>query len=421
MDIKDTTFFDIQDNEKDFEYINRICEAKRQKILLISWNEIAEIINNTLGLGYSESTYRKKFFTQYDKLNYINMPYDEYNLDDTNYETFDEICEPEKFGPEEEDDYSDVKARYKLMDIMTQTRANLRRISREESIIEIAKDYATKMANSQPLCSFLNYKDIDVSGEEAILCISDWHYGIEIDSHWNKYCPETAIDRISTLFTKTLAKLKKEKINKLHLVNLGDLICGRIHLTLRLQSRIDVITQIMDVSEILASNIARLVKNKIKVEYYDCLDNHSRLEPKKSDSLELETLSRLLPWYLKERLRDFIDADLVNINNNKFDDDIITFEALNHKIACVHGHKDYPGKIVDSLTTFTRENFDLICAAHYHHFSGDEKNETIVIGNGSLMGVDTYAKNLRLSSKPSQNLVIMSKENVIENVCRILV
>lgn len=54
-----------------------------------------------------------------------------------------------------------------------------------------------------------------------------------------------------------------------------------------------------------------------------------------------------------------------------------------------------------------------------HHFQADEKNRTIALGNGTLMGTDTYAQKLRLSSTPSQNLIIASKDNVTECIYRI--
>ena len=58
---------------------------------------------------------------------------------------------------------------------------------------------------------------------------------------------------------------------------------------------------------------------------------------------------------------------------------------------------------------------------HIHHFSADEINETVQLTNGSLMGTDDFAQKNRLTSKPSQNLIIVTKENVIDTICRIVV
>jgi hypothetical protein len=49
----------------------------------------------------------------------------------------------------------------------------------------------------------------------------------------------------------------------------------------------------------------------------------------------------------------------------------------------------------------------------------EEQNMTMVIGNGSLIGVDSYSSSLRLSSCPSQNFIIINKENGLEAICPI--
>lgn len=61
----------------------------------------------------------------------------------------------------------------------------------------------------------------------------------------------------------------------------------------------------------------------------------------------------------------------------------------------------------------------MFLTAHEHHFQADEKNRCIAIGNGTLMGTDTYAQKLRLSSTPSQNLIIVTEGNVTECIYRI--
>ena len=63
----------------------------------------------------------------------------------------------------------------------------------------------------------------------------------------------------------------------------------------------------------------------------------------------------------------------------------------------------------------------ILLTAHRHHFSADESNECLVVSNGSLMGTDSYAANLRLSSKPTQNLIIVSEDNVAQSIYRIIV
>ncbi len=120
---------------------------------------------------------------------------------------------------------------------------------------------------------------------------------------------------------------------------------------------------------------------------------------------------------LKERL---CDNPLININDNIYDDTIISFEWNGFNVIGVHGDKDRPQDVIENLSLMTHKHYDLVLTAHLHHFSGDEKNETLVISNGSLMGTDDYAKGFRLSSKPSQNLIIASKNNILDTLYRIV-
>ena len=374
------------------DYINRICALKPATGM--TWTEIATLLNETCGLNYSESTYRKG----YAKSNYSIVDEDAHELDEDTKKLIKQRA-----------------IRMQASDERTQINAYIRRLSREETIKDIAHDFAMNMSSKKILEDYSSEKK-NTGKREAILELSDWHYGIEIDSYWNKYNTDIAKARVSRLLNKTIDYCNQNNISTIHVVNLADLICGRIHLTLRLQSRIDVITQIMEVSEILAEFLNELSKT-MRVNYYDCLDNHSRLEPNKKDSLALETLARITPWYLKERL---VDNNSVLIHNNEYSPEIITFESCGHNVLGVHGDNDKPSQVVDNLSLMTHKHYDLILTAHLHHFSADEKNNTVVISNASLMGTDDYAEKLRLSSYPSQNLIIVNDDTPCEIIYRIV-
>jgi hypothetical protein len=235
--------------------------------------------------------------------------------------------------------------------------------------------------------------------------------GIEMDE---KYF-EIAKKRIRQLFVKTVEYIIRYKLQKLFVINLGDMIAGRIHSPIKMESRIDSVTQIMDVSELIAQFLQNL-SAYVDIEYYEVLDNHSRLEPNVKESLDLESLARITGFYLKQRLKD---NDRIIIQDNKYSKDILTFNILGHNVAGVHGDKDKQKSVINSLTLYTKEFYDLILTAHLHHFSADEQNEVIRISNGSLMGTDSYALKLRLSSKPSQTFIVSTKENVVDAIHKI--
>ena len=381
------------------DYRLRVYRMKQLGACALRWSDIAEMFGETYGVFNDESKWRKEA--------------KEILISNVENATSSES--------DEDDKLKDLllqlkKERVKLSDERTQNNAYVRILSREETLKEIALQTAREMSGKK-LLSTPSMNDHTEGKCEGILQLSDWHYGIDVDTYWNKFNTEICRERVGKLLSETISFCKLFNIHRLHITNLSDLICGRIHLTLRLQSRIDTITQIMDVSEILAEFITELTDHGIFVEYYDCLDNHSRLEPSKGDSLDLESLVRITPWYLRERLKENAG---VHINANYYDEDIIDFEVMGYKVGGVHGHKDKPGRVVDGLTLMTKRNFDLILTAHLHHFNADEKNEVVVVSNGSLMGTDYYAKDLRLSSIPSQNLILVTENSVVDYIHRVV-
>lgn len=237
-----------------------------------------------------------------------------------------------------------------------------------------------------------------------------------IDNYFNKYSPEICKERVQKLLNKTIYYCNKNNISTLNVVNLGDLISGRIHSQIRIENKEDVVSQVINVSELLANFLAEL-SNNFNVKYYDCLDNHSRIEPNKKESLRLESLARITNWYLSER---FKDNNRVSIERNKYSDDIILFNVLGHTIAGVHGDLDSQKTVIKNLQTFTNNRIDLVCTAHLHHFSANEENDCMLICNPSMMGMDSFAESKRLYSKPAQNLIIATPENVAESIHRII-
>lgn len=381
------------DEETEDDYTLRICALKEIKHLY--WDEIAQIINRTLDQNYTESRYRKMY-----------SAYTKGKADAVKEEEIPEISEYMQQKIELQ------KERIKISDERVQTNAYIRQLAREETIKEIASKCAQEMNSKK----FLEVpKELYISGKNAaILQLSDIHYGLVVDNYWNKYNPDIAKNKISQLRDKVIQYCEFNDVSDLYITELGDAIAGRIHETIKYQSRFDVITQIMQISEIIAEMITDLSKH-FKIHYYCCLDNHSRLEPNKKAALDLESLARIIPWYLKERVGAFIE-----INDNKYGEDIITFKCKGFNIAGCHGDKDSPIKVVDNLSMMTRENFDMVLTAHLHHFSADEKNQILVISNPSILSTDDYSKDLRLSSKSAQNLIIVSDENVMECLYRIV-
>lgn len=377
----------IQQNESPEEFITRVVESKDE--LKLSWNEVAEICNASLDWSFTESYYRKHY-----------KPINVHQQDDTT-------------------SAMDVLRRItlekvKLSDERVQNNAYLRNIAREETLKEIANDVVNKISTNKQLPVY-QVCNLENSQYEGILCISDWHYGIEFNNYINSFNPDIAKQRISKLINTVIDKCTHFDIRKLTVVNLGDLISGRIHSQIRIQNRVDVITQTMEVCEILAEALSQL-SSVAEVDFYSVTDNHSRVEPNKKESLEIESFARIINWYLEARLSK---SENIHIMNNNIGNDVASFNVYSHKYIGVHGDKDKQSNINDKLSTMFSMHPDVILSAHMHHFSADEQNRCVIISNGTLMGTDEYSYGLRLSSIPSQTFIVVSESNPTEYVCKI--
>lgn len=400
----DKDIFKKLETENEKEYILRICDKRVD--LGLTWQEISDKLNVLLHYNMSADSYRKFYSRNKEKV-LCDIDFNRVSAENT---------EPDiSLDSDLEKKIELQKIKCKMSDERVQLNAYVRRMAREETLKEIALDVAEKMSTKKILS--VPNEILSVSGDnEAILELSDIHYGAAVSNYWNKYSPEIAKECLEKLRDETIKKCALNGVRTLHVVNLGDMINGYIHLGLRLESRVDVITQTIEISEILSEFLNDLSRY-FDINFYSCLDNHSRLDPNKQDSMDLESLARIIPWYMKTRLSQ---NDRIVFNDNEFDHDIITFNVKRYKVLGVHGHKDKITTVVEKLSLMTHEHYDLVLTAHLHHFSCDEQNETVVVSNGSILGTDTYAKNLRLSSKPSQNLIIVTDDSVADCIYRIV-
>lgn len=384
-----------------------IIEGNAKQINGLTWQDIADYLNEKYNYNYCESFYRRRYKILSSQENVHSIG--------------EEKCAQGNCASDtdlEKERFNDVlleikKEKVKLSDELVQNNAYVRQLAREETIKEIAFYFADTMNSKKMLPYVVNHADGD---NEAILQISDWHYGAVCDNYWNKFDPDICKFRVAQLCEIVKHKCAYNNVKELHIVNLSDLISGRIHLPLRVQNRFDVITQVMEVAEILAEFIYEL-SNDFNIHYYDCTDNHSRIEPNKKESIDLESLTRIIKWHLVTR---FKGNENITIHNNIYGNDIVSFICKGWHIVGVHGDNDKQGDAIERLTMMTHESFDLVLTAHNHHFAADETNESVLLANGSLMGTDHHAAKLRKSSKPSQNLIIVTDRSPVDNICRIV-
>lgn len=373
--------------ETELEYKKRIYLYR--DLYDLTWNDIADVINNELNCNYSADKYRKESYKILDK-------------------------QASQLLQAEDKIFEYKKERVKLNDQRLQINALTRLVAREETFKEIAVEAAANISKNK---IFDVPKNINVKNAEkkAILCIGDWHYGLDVDLFYNTYNVDIAVERITTLLNTVIIHLQEHSIDDLYVINLGDMVSGRIHLPLRINNRIDTVQQTIEISEILAEFLTVLSEHT-NVNYVSVSDNHSRVEPNKKESLQTESFARIIDWFLEERLSNNKNIHFIE---NTFSEDFAIFNVFDHCVVAVHGDKDPQRGIVDRLNSYLQGHIDLLISAHRHHFTADENNFTEFYCNGSLIGQDDYSANLRLNSKPSQLLFICTPDNFSEIIYKI--
>ena len=294
-------------------------------------------------------------------------------------------------------------------DTMSTMRSYLRSEARLQSVIETIKEETRQLNQLKPL--FTNIKTTHEGDQnlEAILTIQDWHYGIRIDNMKNKFDVDIARRRIEILINETIRRCLDRGIEKLHVLNLGDLISGLIHLTIRVDNQIDVIQQTMEISEIVAEAL-NVLSEYFEIDYYWCRSNHSRVVAKKDESKVSENFDKITTWFLKERLA--YNDRITIVDNEDPDDEIIMANIKGLDVLASHGDNDRASAI-GKLVTFTNILPKLVFFAHLHHNFAVEYNGIDIFMSGSLSGIGSYAKKLRLFNTPSHNLYIIDDGGIV--------
>ena len=319
-------------------------------------------------------------------------------------ETLDEIDRKMALLFKEQTKYNDARNAY---------RRTLRDEARIEVMIDAIKDTATELKALPQVvyCPVYNQSNV-----EAVLLLSDLHIGVMCNNFYNKYNTEIASQRLTKLVSEVIEYCHKNAVKKLNILNLGDMVQGIIHVNARVEQEMDVISQVMTASELLAQALNQLQVAAPEVIYRSVVDNHSRVIADYSQHVEKENFSRLLDWYLQERLKN---TNIKFVNDN-VDEGIGKFELMNgKKVVFAHGHQDNINSAVQGYVGAFREFIDYICIGHYHQTKAKSFQDARVFVNGSIVGTEQYALSKRLFSKPCQKLIIFDK-NCINDVDIIL-
>lgn len=312
-----------------------------------------------------------------------------------------QIIEQSSDAKEFRDKFSEKQ---KVRDWYNAYRRNIREEVRIENLVDEIKLAAEKFKD---LPKVKAPEKINSKDTEAVLLLSDLHIGVDCNNYYNTYNKDIALERLNQLLDKTVDYCLKNNVRKLNIINLGDMIHGIIHTNARIEAQMDVAEQIIVAGEYLSSFINELQVAAPIVTYRSVYDNHSRAIANKNEHIEKEQFSRIIDWFIKERLKN----TSVEFIDNEIDGGIGSINLFGKKALFAHGHQDSKTASMQNFIGLTQEWIDYIFLAHYHNSAVKEFQGCRVFINGSIVGTEQYAFGRRLFSKPSQKLLIFKEKS----------
>ena len=383
----------MQPNETPKAY--RIRLYKNKELYGLKNQEIGRLCNEAFGVNWDESAHRKK------TTNYLKGYNDAKNeLGDADQQLQNMIEENKRIKQEAE------KERRKLCDERVEYNRQIRQEARKESYVELVKKIICE--NVEPTNIPIHYTLFD--GNTDLLChLTDIHTGIEIDNFKNVFNEEVLRQRIEK-YTSDILDIKGVHQSQDCYLVIGEILSGLIHNNLRLQNNMDLMEQFKYASELISAMIIRLACNFNNVYVFTTPGNHSRISPKKEDSLDGENMDVLLPFYLKARLQNI---ENVVICDNREDPEIAMFNIRGTKIMAAHGHKDKPSDVVQNFTMMFGVKPDIVLLGHRHLNGLATVYDTKVISSGCVSGTDDYAASIRKVNRPEQTVSVIGSKGLV--------
>lgn len=389
--------------ESELAYHKRLIEGKLVNNVLndVDYTELSEFV---YGKQYSSDVARRMMYGSKKTLDLIQ---EESQKSVSGQDIIDSISQ-ERAELEKE--------RRRLFDQRREYNKLLIADGRAEHLYASLEDAAKRLNETVgAVCEYVPCDDGYIYGEsEAVLVFSDWHYGMVADNEFNKYDTHICKERVQTVVDAATRRIKLHGCRKLHVIVLGDVLQGGIHVSARVSSEELVCDQLMQVSEILAQAIIALSRVVEETEVYITYGNHARVIPNKAESIHRDNIERIIPWWMRQRFSQLSNIHVSEDTGSEF----ILLNVCGHDICATHGDLDNVKPSPRLLSTLFHKrrgmNIEYIILGDKHHFEGFEELGVTSQICGALCGADDYANGKRLYSTPSQLLLIVNPEDGVD-------
>ena len=362
---------------------------RKQKDSDIEWQDIADFRSDYNGESEHRDTIRKGSKLLYE---YLNVGW---------------VHEPTSMSISESDEIIRLKKeRQKLSDARVEYNRQIRQEARKESYSEMVKRIICE--NVEPTDLKVQYHTFN-SNTDLLVHLTDIHTGIEINT-WNNIFNQDILKERIEKFTSEILKIRDlHKSENCYLV-IGEILSGIIHNNLRLQNNMDLMTQFKYISELISAMLIKIANHFNHIYVYVTPGNHSRISPKKEDSLDGENMDVLLPFYLKAKLQNINNIDICE---NNIDPEIAMFNIRGNNVFASHGHKDNPASVVQNFTMMFGIKPDIVLLGHRHLNGLTTVYNAKVIESGCCSGTDQYAMSIRKTNRPEQTISVVGQDGLV--------
>lgn len=383
-----------KENESDEELIYRICSEKE---VIGSWQDVADILNKLLNTEYTESKFRK----QYQAFNKMLSANEHKILDDDNY--LNELRVQKRELEKER-----VKLQTEKLEYNRWLREDSRSELIEEHIIQAIKENLNKtpQPNNIP-CK--KESEMEIGGQ---LNFADCHFGKDykiyglFDKVINEYSPEIFYSRMENLYNKTIALVKENNLDTLHINNLGDEIDGFLRNSQLWVLRYGAIESAVLFGNYLGHWLKKLSK-EVNIIYNYTMGNHDelRLLDGRKDQHKVDNASLITSNCIK-----LINEDNPNFTMKENKTGLIYDEIVGFNFLGIHGEVKNLADVIKEYENIYNVKIDYILAGHKHFNEycncGVRKG---AIGVSSIVGSDDFSMSIRKSADASASFIIYDR------------
>lgn len=381
-------------DENESQYILRICSMKEKNGW--TWENIADILNDSLGHNYGESAYRKKF-QMFKKM----MDDNESNLFGEN--EYLKNIQDAKFDLEKERQKTHT------------AKIELQRMIRQQARFEMFYENVRSAIETLPMPEIKFEGAPFCNDKEYLLGIADIHAGAKFNLPTNSYSLDECKRRFGVLLNQVVDYVKKNDIGFISVVSLSDDIQGILRISDLQLNETSVVEATVFVSRMLA-NFLNELSAYCYVDYYHVpQSNHTQTRNlgTKASELANEDVEYVIGNYIKDMLRL---NDRIAVNTN-FGHDYIEIPIFDYNILAMHGHTiNNLETVLKDMSSLHGKLIDFIVCGHLHTgktIQGNERDtyDTEVLMCPSFQGTDPYAFNkLGKSSKAACKLFIFDEK-----------